>query len=73
MAVEAKDLPRRRLVLVPSEDRAAPCVEHALVHELVDRSRRLESRIELDERLGPEESRVKLRIDPRANPLVVDL
>jgi len=67
------DLARWRLVLVPSEDRAALCVEQALLHELVDRPAWFKRRVELDERLRPEEPRVELGIDPCANPLVVDL
>ncbi|TFE69314.1 hypothetical protein A7Q09_05330 [Methylacidiphilum sp. Yel] len=54
------------------EDLSAGFVEHPLVNELVDGLRHLESRVQLDQSLRPEEALLELILDELADSLVAN-
>src|SRR4051812_25055303 len=74
VAVEAQRVTRAIELsrLVDPEDLAAFLVEQPLRNELIDQPARLERRVELQWRIGPQESRIELRLDMSANSVVLD-
>lgn len=59
--------PAVRIGLVPPEDVVTALVEHAPGDEFVHVLTRLEGRVELDERLGPQQATAELGVDSRGD------
>lgn len=60
-------------ILVLAENAAALCVQHALSDQVINPGAGSERRVQLDQRLGPEQTSVDGIIHPRANARVADL
>ena len=73
MPVQAQGPPIAVEVRLDAEDLPAAGVEDALVDQLVDRAAGLERRVELDQRLGPEQTRVEFRLHLGVDHRVADL
>jgi hypothetical protein len=73
MTVETKQLPFRSVGRLASpEDFGRPRMEDLFGDELVDRASRFESRVELDDRLRPEQAGIQLFVDALGDPFVAD-
>lgn len=72
-AMEAKRLALKSFgALVPTEDLAAALVKDAFIHELIDRPARLESGVQLNDRMRPEQPCRELFVHTRADLLVAN-
>jgi hypothetical protein len=61
------------VALVAAENRGAAIVDNSLRDKFVDRAASFEGRVELNDRLGPQQTFAKLAIDMSRDPLVTDV